>query len=205
MYNVNDDEEEEEGDYEVEEEINTSTPKEPQDENLSSTRSNSVPVYISNEEQKNNIEINSNNFCHRIRKKGSIVNIDEVDYFKITRMKRKKTIFAKMGLSDDDYYPTEFLMFFEEQFIYFIKDVEVDKKNKKLRKIGSHYSFFQVSNIQFEEDIDNQTIVRIEMIKEENSYFSKEFFIDSSLVPKLTQYISFCFKALGLETNEALS
>lgn len=201
---MNDDEEEEEGDYE--EEISTSMPKDPPEENLSSTRSNSVPVYISNDDvgvKKEIKDINSNNFCHRVRKKGSLVNIDEIEYFNITRMKRKKTIFAKMGLSDDDYYPADFLMFFEEQFIYFIKDVEVDKKNKKIRKIGSHYSFFQISNIQFEEDIDNQTIVRIEMINlEQNSYFSKEFFIDSSIVPKLTQYISFYFKALGLETGQ---
>lgn len=201
---MNDDEEEEEGDYE--EEISTSMPKDPPEENLSSTRSNSVPVYISNDDvgvKKDMKDINSNNFCHRVRKKGSLVNIDEIEYFNITRMKRKKTIFAKMGLSDDDYYPADFLMFFEEQFIYFIKDVEVDKKNKKIRKIGSHYSFFQISNIQFEEDIDNQTIVRIEMINlEQNSYFSKEFFIDSSIVPKLTQYISFYFKALGLETGQ---
>ena len=201
---MNDDEEEEEGDYE--EEISTSMPKDPPEENLSSTRSNSVPVYISNDDvgvKKDIKDINSNNFCHRVRKKGSLVNIDEIEYFNITRMKRKKTIFAKMGLSDDDYYPADFLMFFEEQFIYFIKDVEVDKKNKKIRKIGSHNSFFQISNIQFEEDIDNQTIVRIEMINlEQNSYFSKEFFIDSSIVPKLTQYISFYFKALGLETGQ---
>ena len=201
---MNDDEEEEEGDYE--EEISTSMPKDPPEENLSSTRSNSVPVYISNDDvgvKKDMKDINSNNFCHRVRKKGSLVNIDEIEYFNITRMKRKKTIFAKMGLSDDDYYPADFLMFFEEKFIYFIKDVEVDKKNKKIRKIGSHYSFFQISNIQFEEDIDNQTIVRIEMINlEQNSYFSKEFFIDSSIVPKLTQYISFYFKALGLETGQ---
>ena len=201
---MNDDEEEEEGDYE--EEISTSMPKDPPEENLSSTRSNSVPVYISNDDvgvKKDIKDINSNNFCHRVRKKGSLVNIDEIEYFNITRMKRKKTIFAKMGLSDDDYYPADFLMFFEEQFIYFIKDVEVDKKNKKIRKIGSHYSFFQISNIQFEEDIDNQTIVRIEMINlEQNSYFSKEFFIDSSIVPKLTQYICFYFKALGLETGQ---
>lgn len=201
---MNDDEEEEEGDYE--EEISTSMPKDPPEENLSSTRSNSVPVYISNDDvgvKKDIKDINSNNFCHRVRKKGSLVNIDEIEYFNITRMKRKKTIFAKMGLSDDDYFPADFLMFFEEQFIYFIKDVEVDKKNKKIRKIGSHYSFFQISNIQFEEDIDNQTIVRIEMINlEQNSYFSKEFFIDSSIVPKLTQYISFYFKALGLETGQ---
>ena len=201
---MNDDEEEEEGDYE--EEISTSMPKDPPEENLSSTRSNSVPVYISNDDvgvKKDIKDINSNNFCHRVRKKGSLVNIDAIEYFNITRMKRKKTIFAKMGLSDDDYYPADFLMFFEEQFIYFIKDVEVDKKNKKIRKIGSHYSFFQISNIQFEEDIDNQTIVRIEMINlEQNSYFSKEFFIDSSIVPKLTQYISFYFKALGLETGQ---
>ena len=201
---MNDDEEEEEGDYE--EEISTSMPKDPPEENLSSTRSNSVPVYISNDDvgvKKDMKDINSNNFCHRVRKKGSLVNIDEIEYFNITRMKRKKTIFAKMGLSDDDYYPADFLLFFEEQFIYFIKDVEVDKKNKKIRKIGSHYSFFQISNIQFEEDIDNQTIVRIEMINlEQNSYFSKEFFIDSSIVPKLTQYISFYFKALGLETGQ---
>lgn len=201
---MNDDEEEEEGDYE--EEISTSMPKDPPEENLSSTRSNSVPVYISNDDvgvKKDIKDINSNNFCHRVRKKGSLVNIDEIEYFNITRMKRKKTIFAKMGLSDDDYYPADFLMFFEEKFIYFIKDVEVDKKNKKIRKIGSHYSFFQISNIQFEEDIDNQTIVRIEMINlEQNSYFSKEFFIDSSIVPKLTQYISFYFKALGLETGQ---
>lgn len=201
---MNDDEEEEEGDYE--EEISTSMPKDPPEENLSSTRSNSVPVYISNDDvgvKKEMKDINSNNFCHRVRKKGSLVNIDEIEYFNITRMKRKKTIFAKMGLSDDDYYPADFLMFFEEQFIYFIKDVEVDKKNKRIRKIGSHYSFFQISNIQFEEDIDNQTIVRIEMINlEQNSYFSKEFFIDSSIVPKLTQYISFYFKALGLETGQ---
>ena len=88
---MNDDEEEEEGDYE--EEISTSMPKDPPEENLSSTRSNSVPVYISNDDvgvKKDIKDINSNNFCHRVRKKGSLVNIDEIEYFNITRMKRKK-------------------------------------------------------------------------------------------------------------------
>ena len=69
---MNDDEEEEEGDYE--EEISTSMPKDPPEENLSSTRSNSVPVYISNDDvgvKKDIKDINSNNFCHRVRKKGS--------------------------------------------------------------------------------------------------------------------------------------
>lgn len=114
---------------------------------------------------------------------------------------------TKIGIQEPDYYPVEFLVFFEEQYIYFVRNVAIDKNNKNLRRVGNHYSFFQVGNISMEEDIDNKTIVRFEMIntKSKNEYFSKEFSIDTSLIQKFTEILNLYFKLLGLETTSQSS
>lgn len=122
-------------------------------------------------------------------------------------MKKKKNILTKIGIQEPDYYPVEFLVFFEEQYIYFVRNVAIDKNNKNLRRVGNHYSFFQVGNISMEEDIDNKTIVRFEMIntKSKNEYFSKEFSIDTALIQKFTEILNLYFKLLGLETTSQSS
>ena len=83
----------------------------------------------------------------------------------------------------------------------------IDKNNKNLRRVGNHYSFFQVGNISMEEDIDNKTIVRFEMIntKSKNEYFSKEFSIDTALIQKFTEILNLYLKLLGLETTSQSS
>ena len=122
-------------------------------------------------------------------------------------MKKKKNILTKIGIQEPDYYPVEFLVFFEEQYIYFVRNVAIDKNNKNLRRVGNHYSFFQVGNISMEEDIDNKTIVRFEMIntKSKNEYFSKEFSIDTALIQKFTEILNLYFKLRGLETTSQSS
>lgn len=122
-------------------------------------------------------------------------------------MKKKKNILTKIGIQEPDYYPVEFLVFFEEQYIYFVRNVAIDKNNKNLRRVGNHYSFFQVGNISMEEDIDNKTIVRFEMIntKSKNEYFSKEFSIDTALIQKFTEILNLYLKLLGLETTSQSS
>lgn len=208
VYNLNEDEEEEEEDEYEEEEIDTT--QQPQktpskEENQPSNRSESIPVYLSKEEDEKTTENFLTNpilFCHRIRKKGSFVSLDEIEHFTLFKMKKKKSLLTRIGIGESGLVPIEYVMFFEENYFYLAKNIIVDKSDPNIRKVGNKYSFYQITNISLEEDVDKKTILRIEMVKENNKdYFSKEFFLDSSKAPKLLDTLNKYFKALNLDTS----
>lgn len=51
-----------------------------------------------------------------------------------------------MGLSKNNKLERNYLSLFDETFIYFIKDIEVCKENKKLKKIGNKYDIRLLQN-----------------------------------------------------------
>ena len=122
-----------------------------------SSRSNNIPVYIYNTgiSYEENIEI-KNSYCHRVRRKGTYFSLKEVDCFSIQKIKKVNNFFTKIGFKDTQYSPVNYLLFFEEHFIYFAKDIEVDKTNKDLRKVGNKYSLYMIINLNAKQ-IDDET------------------------------------------------
>ena len=46
--------------------------------------------------------------------------------------------------------------FFDENFIYFLKDIEVDNKDKSLRKVGNCFNLYKIYNAFFDPSEDKK-------------------------------------------------
>ena len=64
------------------------------------------------------------------------MNIGEIPTIKFSKLKNKSKLLSFMGISKTVEIKS-YLAFFDEIYLYFIKDIEVDKYDKQLRKIGN--------------------------------------------------------------------
>ena len=198
-----------------EEEICTSSKKTEEINNASNKKS--IPVYIQQENQNNNNNIDNNidnnkedinqdnyfledlNYCHMIRKKNSIVDLREVQSFFIQKMKIKKKFF-NFSFLRENMLPQNYIIFFEENFIYFCKNIIISKNNSNLRKVGNRYSLYKIENITIEEDVDKKYIVRIEILidKIKNTIKSKEFTIELKYINNFINVLSKKLQRYGI-------
>ena len=198
-----------------EEEICTSSKKTEEINNASNKKS--IPVYIQQENQNNNNNVDNNidnnkedinqdnyfledlNYCHMIRKKNSIVDLREVQSFFIQKMKIKKKFF-NFSFLRENMLPQNYIIFFEENFIYFCKNIIISKNNSNLRKVGNRYSLYKIENITIEEDVDKKYIVRIEILidKIKNTIKSKEFTIELKYINNFINVLSKKLQRYGI-------
>ena len=203
--NKNDDKKNEKNEEPELEEICTSKKKDNEEINTQlSSRSNNIPVYIYNTgiSYEENIEI-KNSYCHRVRRKGTYFSIKEVDCFSIQKIKKVNNFFTKIGFKDTQYSPVNYLLFFEEHFIYFAKDIEVDKTNKDLRKVGNKYSLYMIINLNAKQ-IDDETnnLIKLFIFDEKNSKAKeKEFIISNVYFKQFINKLQSLFKVFGIETS----
>ena len=203
--NKNDDKKNEKNEEPELEEICTSKKKDNEEINTQlSSRSNNIPVYIYNTgiSYEENIEI-KNSYCHRLRRKGTYFSIKEVDCFSIQKIKKVNNFFTKIGFKDTQYSPVNYLLFFEEHFIYFAKDIEVDKTNKDLRKVGNKYSLYMIINLNAKQ-IDDETnnLIKLFIYDEKNSKAKeKEFIISNVYFKQFINKLQSLFKVFGIETS----
>ena len=203
--NKNDDKKNEKNEEPELEEICTSKKKDNEEINTQlSSRSNNIPVYIYNTgiSYEENIEI-KNSYCHRVRRKGTYFSIKEVDCFSIQKIKKVNNFFTKIGFKDTQYSPVNYLLFFEEHFIYFAKDIEVDKTNKDLRKVGNKYSLYMIINLNAKQ-IDDETnkLIKLFIYDEKNSKAKeKEFIISNVYFKQFINKLQSLFKVFGIETS----
>ena len=64
------------------------------------------------------------------------MSINEVPTIKFSKTKNKSKLLSFMGISKT-LETKNYLAFFDEIYLYFLKDIEVDKNDKQLRKIGN--------------------------------------------------------------------
>ena len=198
-----------------EEEICTSSKKTEEINNAPNKKS--IPVYIQQENQNNNNNVDNNidnnkedinqdnyfledlNYCHMIRKKNSIVDLREVQSFFIQKMKIKKKFF-NFSFLRENMLPQNYIIFFEENFIYFCKNIIISKNNSNLRKVGNRYSLYKIENITIEEDVDKKYIVRIEILidKIKNTIKSKEFTIELKYINNFINVLSKKLQRYGI-------
>ena len=169
-----------------------------------STRSNNIPVYIYNTgiSYEENIEI-KNSYCHRIRRKGSYFSLKEVNCFSIQKIKKVNNFFTKIGFKDTQYSPVNYLLFFEEHFIYFAKDIEVDKTNKDLRKVGNKYSLYMIINLNAKQiDEETNNLIKLFIYDEKNNNAKeKEFIISNVYFKSFINKLQSLFKLFGIDTS----
>jgi hypothetical protein len=201
------------GDNKMEEEICTKS--------NDSSNKNNIPVYIQQNNENNNEnnenkninnenkieEINQENnffiedlsYCHTIRRKNTIIDLREVQSFFIQKMKIKKKFF-NFSFLRENMLPQNYIIFFEENFIYFCKNIIISKTNSNLRKVGNKYSLFKIENITIEEDVDNKYIIRIEILidKIKNTIKSKEFTIELKYINNFINVLTNKFQRYGI-------
>ena len=152
------------------------------------------------------------NYCHRLRKVGTVLHLDEIEYYIVTIMKRKKSLLSKLNpfSSNTPLIPTQYLLFFEEQYLYFIKDEIFNKTNKHLRRIKNRFSLYQISQIIMEEDLEseNKTSIHFDFIVDKASTTdkgkpaplikTKQILINNELLAQFTGKLSELLTTLGI-------
>jgi hypothetical protein len=205
--------------------INTSPLLQQQEEQVTTTTSSSSSEQQPKEEIINTSSFNfdeqslqsiyqSNltNCCHRLRKVGTVLHLDEIEYYIVTIMKRKKSLLSKLNpfSSNTPLIPTQYLLFFEEQYLYFIKDEIINKTNKSLRRIKNRFSLYQISQIIMEEDLEseNKTSIHFDFIVDKASTTdkgksaplikTKQILINNELLAQFTGKLSELLTTLGI-------
>ena len=205
--------------------INTSPLLQQQEEQVTTTTSSSSSEQQPKEEIINTSSFNfdeqslqsiyqSNltNCCHRLRKVGTVLHLDEIEYYIVTIMKRKKSLLSKLNpfSSNTPLIPTQYLLFFEEQYLYFIKDEIINKTNKSLRRIKNRFSLYQISQIIMEEDLEseNKTSIHFDFIVDKASTTdkgksaplikTKQILINNELLAQFTGKLSELLTILGI-------
>lgn len=218
IYNLNEDDDEgEDDDYEIDEEISTDKKsKEPQTnqskskdqpienmEELTSSRSNSIPIYIEQSQEKKSMHsLKESQYCHRIRRIGTVFDLKEVNYFNIIKEEEKSRILSTIGF-DTSFERINYLLFFEEKFIYFSRNNQINKSNTNLRCLKNYIDVFDILNIEIEDDGDEESSVRIELINKSDSIEYNEiyFLISLSRVSNLVSMLNDTFQRLNIQTT----
>ena len=205
--------------------INTSPLLQQQEEQISTTTTSSSSEQQPKEEIINTSSFNFDeqtlqsiyqssltNCCHRLRKVGTVLHLDEIEYYIVTIMKRKKSLLSKLNpfSSNTPLIPTQYLLFFEEQYLYFIKDEIINKTNKHLRRIKNRFSLYQISQIIMEEDLEseNKTLIHFDFIVDKASTTdkgkptplikTKQILINNELLAQFTGKLSELLTTLGI-------
>jgi hypothetical protein len=99
--------------------------------------------------EENDEEIDQNTICHRIYNKGAYIDLSEIITTKFVKIKPKKNLLSIIGISNKKSIEKNYLALFNENYIYFMKDIEVNKSNKLIRKIGNKYNIKLLYNASF--------------------------------------------------------
>ena len=135
--------------------------------------------FIEEEEIK---EEDINEACHLYLKKGNDFNYKEIYCIPITQIKnpKKKSILQKMNLFKKS--KTEIInykIFFEENFIYFAKDLIINKKDDALRRIYKTFNIRNISNyIGNKETESNKYKITFDVINKKLLKKRKEYYIE---------------------------
>ena len=148
---------------------------------------------IKNKEIKENENINIeeediikniNEVCHLYLKKGNDFNSKEIYCIPITQIKnrKKKSVLQKMNVFQKVKNEViNFKIFFEENFIYFAKDIIIDKKNKDSRRICKIYNIRNITNYSSNKEIgSNKYKIEIDILNKKFIKKSKEYFVEET-------------------------
>ena len=157
--------------------INTNT----KEESKQQENNNQIKEDFENIKEENIIE-DINEACHLYLKKGNDFNAKEIYCIPITQIKnrKKKSILQKMNVFKKVKNEIiNYKIFMEENFIYFAKDIIIDKKNDALRRIYKVYNIRNILNYTSSKESENNKYkIAFEIINKKFVNKSKEYFIE---------------------------
>ena len=136
---------------------------------------------ISENIEKEDLEEDINEACHLSFKKGNDFNSRDIYCIPISKIKnqKKKSIFQKMNLfqkAKNDII--NYLIFIEENLMYFSKDIMIDKKNDKIRRINKVYNIKNMLNYTSNKELNNNKYKLVfEIMNKKYISKTKEYFI----------------------------
>ena len=180
VYDVNDDDEEEE--YEEIKDTNLINDENKnineKEENISTNKNNEnnilnddiIGIPLSQKIQDYPDEI----ICHYIYLKGTFISKDIIPFIEFIKIKpvKKKSILNRFGFgkklvnnkdnnNQDNKIP--YLAFFDEHFLYFLKDKEINKAETNTRKIGNKYNICKLIEKTIER-IENDKKIKVNLV-----------------------------------------
>ena len=78
--------------------------------------------------------------------KGHEINLSDFNTVKFRKYKQKSGFLSYIGLSKNK-FERNYRCFFDEYFIYFLKDNIINKNDSDLRRIGNKYDLRLINNI----------------------------------------------------------
>lgn len=153
-----------------------------------------------------------NSVCHMLYRKGSYVSINDFDIHRFIKKKQpKKTLFSRFGFGNkfqknkESNVQRKYLAFFDENYLYFLKDNEVDKTDSSLRKVGNHYNLCKIKNAFFDPKSDDNKLWDIKLefsLENSNNTSIKEMIFDKESAERFYSIIKFHFKTLNMKVDE---
>jgi hypothetical protein len=133
------------------------------------------------ESKENNIIEDINEECHIYLKKGNDFNSSGIYCLPLTQLKnRKKNSFLqKMNVfkkAKDSLI--KYKIFFEDNFIYFAKDIIIDKKNENLRRIHKILNIRNILSYNSNKEQNDNYKINIEIMNKKYINKKKEFIIE---------------------------
>ena len=123
-----------------------------------------------------------NEECHIYLKKGSDFNSNGIYCIPISQIKNKKknSFFSKMNVFKKTKNDIEikYKLFFEDNFIYFAKDIIIDKKNETLRRINKIINIRNISKYGINKEKNDNYKINIEISNKKYINKKKEFIIE---------------------------
>ena len=148
------------------------------------------------------IEEDINETSHLYLKKGNVFNYKEIYCIPLTQIKnqKKKSLLQKMNIfKKPKNEEIIYIIFIEENFIYFAKDIIVDKKNEDLRRIYKVYNIRNILNYTSNKEKEsNKYKIEIEIMNKKLVRKYKEYFIEENYYNEFNDIIK---QKLDIYTN----
>ena len=126
--------------------------------------------------------------------------INEIEVFRFIKIKPRKQFFFFKKKEKDLEIP--YLAFFDEKFIYFSKDLPVNKTDASIRKVGNRFSLCNIINADFNQKKDKSAwVIKLEFSDKNrinNRYLTKEMRFDKENAEKFYEKLNLYFKKLNV-------
>ena len=179
-----------------------STEKNYKNENDISTNKNCIN--LNNNETKKNFEIPDEDLvCHTLLKKGNDFFPDDYKIFPIIKNKKKKTMFT-LFKKQQKTENVNYIMFFDDQLMYFSKDAICDKKETTKRRICNYvslYNIIKIANVRDDND-KNMFIVNLDIQKNNGIKKTKKFTIDEKYFKDFMEILNNKLKIYNIILNQ---
>ena len=156
-------------------------------------------------EEKNSIE----HYCHYMFLKGSLISKNEIQFYQFSQLKKKniltRLVFVKKkenNTNENQFIQIPYICFFDENFIYFLEDKEINKKEPNLRIVGNYYNIFKIIDFKYDEIENNNKLKIILTFLTDGKKIIKELIFEKEKGTEFINNINIIFKKFNIKLSQ---